>query len=636
MSEPQALPTTFADLGLPDPLLRALGDVGYETPTPIQAATLPVLLGGQDLLGHAPTGTGKTAAFALPALARLDTSRGGVSVLVLTPTRELAIQVAEAFVSYASHLRDFRVVPIYGGQDYTTQIRQLKRGVQVVVGTPGRIMDHLRRGTLDLGALQTLVLDEADEMLRMGFIDDVDWILEQTPTSRQTALFSATMPKQIARIARKHLRNPAEISIEGKRETAAAIRQRFWMVSGMQKLDALTRILEVERFDGMLIFVRTRTLTAELADKLGARGFATAAINGDMPQKQREQTVDKLKRGQIDILVATDVVARGLDVDRISHVVNFDIPYDTEAYVHRIGRTGRAGRNGEAILFVTPRERGLLAAIERATASRIEPMALPSIEAVNERRVQDFTQAISATLDSASLGRLQALVDAFADEHGTPMNRLAAALAHMALGDRPLYVAEERKTAKREKQAATRRERRPTESPRSPLDDYKLGKAAGKPAASTRHATPPPKAARAPGEKKSRPGASIPMERYRVEIGQAHGVSASHLVGAIANEAGIDAAWIGKISIDDQHSTVELPVDMPKPVLRELRKAWVLGRQLGIARADAAPGKPMQQEKSGAGERPPKRKPIAASARTAGKTHRKGPGAAGKSARKQR
>ena len=668
MSEPQASASSFTDFALPQPLLQALAHVGYERPTPIQAQTLPALIDGRDLLGHAPTGTGKTAAFALPALARLHEDRStGVRVLVLTPTRELAIQVAEAFTSYASRMPDFRVLPIYGGQDYTTQIRQLKRGVQVVVGTPGRVMDHLRRGTLQLDNLQTLVLDEADEMLRMGFIDDVEWILEQTPAERQTALFSATMPRQIERIASKHLKDPMKISIEGKRETAAAIHQRVWVVSGMQKLDALTRILEVERFDGMLIFVRTRTLTTELADKLGARGFAAAAINGDMVQKQREQTVEKLKRGSIDILVATDVVARGLDVDRISHVINYDIPHDTEAYVHRIGRTGRAGRSGEAILFVAPRERGLLGAIERATASKIEPMMLPTIEAVNERRVADFRAAIDATLEAGTLGRLQTLVEAYADENDVPMPRVAAALAQMALGERPLYAVEERKTAKRERKASRdtrepqRRERAPVAA--NPRTDPSAPSA---PLASTASTDTPERVRdRQPSSRESRPASreprpknTVPMEGFRVEIGSAHGVQAGHLVGAIANEAGIDSAWIGRIRIEEQHSEVELPVDMPKPVLRDLRQAWVLGRRLAISRlSDAGPGDDHTAQRNRAAaaqasERPKHRGPAGSGNKPSGKrtgtgsgpgagtdaagTHRKGPGGAGSKPPKKR
>ncbi|MGD9171544.1 MAG: DEAD/DEAH box helicase, partial [Candidatus Thiodiazotropha sp.] len=370
MSDTNTQLTSFRELNLPNCLLKALDQVGYETPSPIQAQTIPHMLEGRDLLGHAPTGTGKTAAFALPLLSRLDTKQNTIQVLVLTPTRELAIQVAEAFQRYAAHIKGFHVLPVYGGQDYTGQIRQLKRGVHVVVGTPGRVMDHMRKGTLKLDSLQALVLDEADEMLRMGFIDDVEWILEQTPESHQTALFSATMPKEIQHIARHHLNNPREIAIKTRTATADTIRQRYWQVSGLHKLDALTRILEVEVFDAIIIFVRTKTATNELAERLEARGYAAAALNGDMVQKQREQMVDRLKRGTLDILVATDVAARGLDVERISHVINYDIPYDTEAYIHRIGRTGRAGRTGDAILFVAPRERRMLNAIEKATRQK--------------------------------------------------------------------------------------------------------------------------------------------------------------------------------------------------------------------------------------------------------------------------
>jgi ATP-dependent RNA helicase DeaD len=377
MSDTPPPVTSFRDLKLSAPFLAALDEVGYETPSPIQAEAIPCLLDGLDLLGHAPTGTGKTAAFALPLLSRINTGQKQVQVMVLTPTRELAIQVAEAFQRYASHLKGFHVLPIYGGQDYTGQIRQLKRGVHVVVGTPGRVMDHMRKGTLRLDTLQALVLDEADEMLRMGFIDAVEWILEQTPAQRQMALFSATMPKEIERIARRHLRDPREISIKARTATAETIRQRYWLVSGLHKLDALTRILEVEPFEAMLLFVRTKVATTELSVRLQARGYAAEALNGDMAQKQREQMVERMKQGSLDILVATDVAARGLDVDRISHVVNYDIPYDTEAYIHRIGRTGRAGRQGDAILFVAPREQRMLGAIEKATRQKIERLELP-------------------------------------------------------------------------------------------------------------------------------------------------------------------------------------------------------------------------------------------------------------------
>ncbi|VAX13284.1 DEAD-box ATP-dependent RNA helicase DeaD (= CshA), partial [hydrothermal vent metagenome] len=364
---------SFETMGLGAPLLRAVKDAGYEVPSPIQAESIPPLLEGHDLLGQAQTGTGKTAAFALPLLSRIDVNQRDPQLLVLAPTRELAIQVAEAFQTYARYLKNFHVVPIYGGQSYDIQLRQLKRGAHVVVGTPGRVMDHMRRGTLKLKGLQALVLDEADEMLRMGFIDDVKWVLEQTPPTRQIALFSATMPKEVRKVAQQHLNKPIEIKVEQRTATAETIHQRYWPVSGLHKLDALTRILEVENFDAMLVFVRTKTATIELAEKLEARGHAAEALNGDIPQKLRERTVDRLKKGQIDILVATDIVARGLDVKRISHVLNYDIPYDVEAYIHRIGRTGRAGAKGEAILFVAPREKRLLRAIEKTIRQPIEP-----------------------------------------------------------------------------------------------------------------------------------------------------------------------------------------------------------------------------------------------------------------------
>ncbi len=540
----------FSELKLPHALLSVLDELGYETPSPIQARAIPPLLEGHDLLGHAPTGTGKTAAFALPLLARMDSASKQVQALVLTPTRELAIQVAEAFQRYAAHLPGFHVLPIYGGQDYGIQIRQLKRGVQVVVGTPGRIMDHLRRGTLKLGSLQALVLDEADEMLRMGFIDDVEWILEQTPCERQTALFSATMPKEIEKIARRHLQDPRQVSIEAKTATAATIRQRYWLVSGLHKLDALTRILEVEPFDATILFVRTRTATLELAQRLEARGYSAAAINGDMAQKQREQMVEQLKRGDIDILVATDVAARGLDVERISHVINYDIPNDPEAYIHRIGRTGRAGRQGDAILFVSPRERRMLHAIEKATRQKIEPLELPSVEAVNHRRVAAFLQRISDTLAAGELTFMEGLVERYQREHDVPASEIAAALAKMALGDRPLLLE--------------------AEKPRKPRKAGQDKEKAGR--------KPPP--AR---EKRKRP---LPegMERFRIEVGHEHGVKPGNIVGAIANEAGLDGKYIGGIDIRDDHSLVDLPEGMPKEIFQDLKKTRVCNRPLRITR----------------------------------------------------
>jgi ATP-dependent RNA helicase DeaD len=555
----------FNDLGLPNVLLRALNDVGYETPSPIQAQTIPPLLEGHDLLGHAPTGTGKTAAFALPLLARIELNAPHVQALVLTPTRELAIQVAEAFQRYATHLRGFHVLPIYGGQDYSGQIRQLKRGVHVVVGTPGRVMDHMRRKTLKLDGLSTLVLDEADEMLRMGFIDDVQWILEQTPEQRQIALFSATMPKEIQKIAREHLNQPHEISIKAKTATADTIRQRYWLVSGVHKLDALTRILEVEPFAALIIFVRTKTATVELAERLAARGYAAAALNGDMAQKQREHMIERLKSGSLDILVATDVAARGLDVERISHVVNYDIPYDTEAYIHRIGRTGRAGREGDAILFVSPRERRMLGAIEKATRHKIEPLNLPSTEMVNNKRIADFKQRITDILAAGELDFMQSMVDQYQQEHDIPASEIAAALCKMAIGDRPLLLEKDKAPQKRGKEernfAAKDRggNKSKDRAPRKP----KGGKV-----------SPPPEG----------------MERFRIEVGHDDGVKPGNIVGAIANEAGLDAEHIGHIAIQQDHSLVDLPLGMPNEIFHELKRAWVCNKRLQITRLNN-PGK---------------------------------------------
>jgi ATP-dependent RNA helicase DeaD len=432
---------SFRDLALSEPVLRALTDVGYESPSPIQAATIPVLLSGADMLGQAQTGTGKTAAFALPALTRIDLSKHEPQVLVLVPTRELALQVAEAFMKYAAHLAGFHVLPIYGGQSYQPQLNALRRGVHMVVGTPGRVIDHMNRGTLKLSGLSMLVLDEADEMLRMGFVDAVETILEQTPPQRQVALFSATLPAPIRRIAAKHLRSPVEITIKSKTSTATNIRQRYWVVSGIHKLDALTRILEAETFDGMLVFTRTKQATVELAEKLEARGFAAAPLNGDIPQPQRERTVARLKAGQIDIVVATDVAARGLDVERIGHVVNYDVPYDTESYVHRIGRTGRAGRNGEAILFIAPRERSMLRAIERATRQVIEPMNLPTVDAVNALRIAKFKQRITEAVGQPDAVALRPVLEQLEIESGLPLIDIAAALASLSQGTAPLLLA---------------------------------------------------------------------------------------------------------------------------------------------------------------------------------------------------
>ena len=590
MTQPENKSKHFSDFALPATLLRAVQAVGYEIPTPIQSNTIPPLLEGHDVLGHAPTGTGKTAAFALPLLARLDIKSNVVQTIVLTPTRELAIQVAEAFTRYATHIPELRILPIYGGQEYGGQVRQLKRGVQVVVGTPGRVMDHMRRGTLKLDKLSALVLDEADEMLRMGFIDDVEWILEQAPDTRQMALFSATMPKQIKRIASRHLNNPIEISVEGPKKSASTIRQRFWMVSGLHKLDALTRILEVERFDAILVFVRTRTATVELAERLSARGFSTAAMNGDMAQSQREQMVDKLKSGKLDILVATDVVARGLDVDRISHVVNYDIPYDTEAYIHRIGRTGRAGRSGEAILFVTPREQRLLHSIEKATRQKIDKLELPTVEMVNNRRIADFKQGISDTLAKGQLSFLQQLINEYVNEHDVPAERVAAALAELCLRGQSLQLKEDKhagKSAKNKQKKDKGPRKRVNTAMEQRVTDAVLSGAADRPPKHEK--TNSRSAERQRTSPTKQHSNAVQMEAFRVEVGANHNVKPSNLVGAIANEAGLDSEFIGHIRINEDHSIVELPEGMPKFLLKDLKRVWVCNQRLDISRvADGA------------------------------------------------
>jgi len=575
--------TAFKQLALSKPILKALDEIGYETPSPIQAETIPLLLAGRDVLGQAQTGTGKTAAFALPLISNLDIKQKDPQVLVLVPTRELAIQVAEAFQKYARHLKGFHVLPVYGGQDYRGQIHALKRGVHIVVGTPGRVMDHMRRGTLKLDRLSALVLDEADEMLRMGFIDDVEWVLEQTPAERQIALFSATMPQQIRRIATRHLSDPVQVTIKVKTATADTIRQRFWPVSGVHKLDALTRILEAETFDAMLIFVRTKTSTLELAEKLQARGYDAAALNGDIPQKQRERTIQQLKQGKLDILVATDVAARGLDVERISHVVNYDIPYDTEAYIHRIGRTGRAGRHGDAILFVAPRERRMLAAIEKATRKKIDLMELPSTELINDKRIARFKQRITDTLANDDLGLFTELIEQYQMEHNVPALEISAALAQLLQGDTPLLL-------KHKPQAKTKFQR----------DD----------------GSRPPR--KKPAGKQRAKGKSAALEdgmlRYRIAVGHNHKVKPANIVGAIANEAGIDSQNIGRIDIFDDHSLIDLPKGMPKAIFNDLKTVRVSGHPMKISLSgqEENTGKP-----SGATKKPARKKIRARDKKTA-------------------
>ncbi len=684
---------TFRDLGLSEHLLKSLDELGYEQPTPIQAACIPLLQSGQDLIGQAQTGTGKTAAFALPLLSGLDLNLRKPQVLVLAPTRELAIQVAEAFQRYAKHLPGFQVLPIYGGQSYGPQLQALRRGVHVVVGTPGRVIDHLDKTTLDLSSLKTLVLDEGDEMLRMGFIDDVESVLKRTPENRQVALFSATMPTPIRRIAQTYLRNPQEIAIEAKTRTADNIRQRFWQVSGLHKLDALTRILEAEPFDAMIVFARTKLATDELAQKLQARGFSAAAINGDVQQAQRERTIQQLKDGKIDILIATDVAARGLDVDRISHVINYDVPYDTESYVHRIGRTGRAGRSGEAILFIAPRERNLLRSIERATRQPISQMELPTVEAINDVRIAKFKQQITDTLEGGDLGMFQRLIEDYEQANNVPAIEIAAALAKMFRGDTPLLLEPakhqprfERIPDERPHGARADRGERPTRfEGRSAAPQSRDSHAAQAPRSHDAHATHaprshdshdahathamhaprPPRAedndaprierfeAR-PRKERSDHTPDAGLETFRIEVGYDDGVKPGNIVGAIANEAGLEARHIGRIEIFEDHALVDLPSGMPADVLGHLKTVWCAGQQLRITRdgesPDTAGRKPSKPRPAGPGgpgsfaprdrgEGPgrfPPKKPFAAKrdfkdkpfgqGKPKPKPHRKGPG----------
>ncbi|MEN8581565.1 DEAD/DEAH box helicase [Burkholderia sp. RS01] len=539
----------FADLGIDGRVLAALQDVGYEKPSPIQAATIPLLLEGRDVVGLAQTGTGKTAAFAVPALSRLaelhdlNGPSRKTQALVLAPTRELALQVAEAFTSYAKHIDDFTVLPVYGGSAYGPQLSGLRRGAQVVVGTPGRVIDHIAKGSLDLSELQYLVLDEADEMLRMGFAEDVEQIFQQTPSDRQVALFSATMPSQIRRMSKQYLNNPAEISVKSKTTTGANTRQRYLQVMGPHKLDALTRILEVEEFDGVIAFVRTKMATEDLADKLRSRGFQAAAINGDIPQQQRERTVEALKEGRIDILVATDVAARGLDVERISHVINYDIPHDTESYVHRIGRTGRAGRSGDAVLFMTPREKYLLRSIEKATRQPVEQMHLPTAETVNTLRLGKFAERITETLESEDVAAFRDLIASYEEEHNVPAAEIAAALAVMAQGGQPLLVKELPAAPEFQK----RERSKDGFGSRGPTRTLTEGNAT-----------------------------------YRIAVGRRQRVMPGSIVGAIANEGGISSAQIGGIDIRSDHSLVELPADLSADQLKALSRTRIGGELIHL------------------------------------------------------
>ncbi len=583
---------SFSDMGLAAPLLLAVSDAGYEIPTPIQQEMIPHMLAGKNVVGQAQTGTGKTAAFALPLLNRLQQDKTkSPQILVLAPTRELAIQVAEAFEAYGKHLKDFRVLPIFGGQDYTIQLKQLHRGVQVVVGTPGRVMDHIRRGTLKTETIHSLVLDEADEMLKMGFLEDVKWILEQLPGRKQTALFSATMPKTIRDIAQKYLQDPVEITIRSKTVTAQTVNQRCLITNGLAaKLSALSRILEAETFDGILVFVRTKIQTVELAEQLVALGYAAAPLNGDIQQSQRLRTVDQLKAKKIDILVATDVAARGLDVERISHVINYDIPFDTEAYIHRIGRTGRAGRSGEAILFINGRERSMLKSIEQATRQKIQMVDLPSTAAINKKRIDSFKEKITTALQGET-SFYRTLVNEYLNENQVLPEQLAAALALLAQGGRQLLLEEQKLPS-----MAVPEQRYSSTSPR----------VKARPAGRASNVQLPPEEG---------------MERFRIELGSEHGLKPANIVGAIANEADINSRHIGRIAIYDSYSTVDLPCGMPDDILQVLHRSRVGSKTLRIQRL----GADIETPQAPAGRRKPERFNAASAGKSRKKAVHSGP-----------
>jgi ATP-dependent RNA helicase DeaD len=630
----------FRKLSLSEPIMQAIEHAGYTTPTPIQEQTIPLLLEGRDLVGQAQTGSGKTGAFALPLLQRIDLNVNQPQVLVLVPTRELAIQVAAAFENYAARMSQLRVIAIYGGAAYQPQFTQLRRGVHVVVGTPGRIMDHMNRGSLNLGALKCLVLDEADEMLRMGFAESVEWVLTQLPQERQIALFSATMPEPIRRIAQQHLRNPAEVTIRQKTATADTIRQRFLVVGHHQKEQALARILEGEPVDGAIVFVKMKSTTEPLAEFLSQRGYKAAALNGDIAQAQRERIIEQLKSGRLDIVVATDVAARGLDVQRISHVFNYDLPGDSEAYVHRIGRTGRAGRSGEAILFVHPKAQRMLKSLEYATRQKIEPMDLPTNRQINKQRVARFHGQITEHVTNPLAESMGSLIEQYRRENpDVSIEQLMAALAVMANGGLSLLTREELKQEAffENRSRESRDGRGPRRDVRGPSGDFggrgprdRFGADRGRPgriderdgsrqrSPGTRPDGPPRQEKsgprdqagfeRAPGNqppfgedrramieqrfsddrrsRRSRPG-DEDKETYRIEVGHNHQVRPGNIVGAIANEAGIDSAQIGRIEIFDDFSTVDLPQGMPSEVFNALKKVWVSGQQLRLSRADA-------------------------------------------------
>ncbi|HAU14472.1 MAG: ATP-dependent RNA helicase [Pseudomonadales bacterium] len=573
--------TSFETLGMPDFVLKTLSELGYESPSPIQAASIPVFMSGADLIGQAQTGTGKTAAFALPVLAQLDDALHKPQALILTPTRELAIQVAEAFQRYARYRKGFRIAPIYGGQDFRPQLKLLKQGVQVVVGTPGRLLDHLRRGTLDISEVKTLVLDEADEMLRMGFIDDVEDILSHCSGEQQTALFSATMPAPIKRIADKYLTEPQHVHIQAKTATVERIDQSYWLVDGRQKPEALRRYLETRNFDAVIVFVRTRENANEVAEKVNAWGYRAEAIHGAISQSQREKTINGLKKSRFDILVATDVAARGLDVDRFSHVVNYDIPHDSESYVHRIGRTGRAGRSGETVLFVTHRENRLLKLIERHTKQKIERAHIPNNDVVLQQRVERFKQQVAEQAAKAPSALIQSVVEQCCHDLEIEPELLAGVLINMLHAEHPLEPKEEIKQARersdsdgKPRRGELRNDEAPIATAPNPLQDFP----------------------------------DVEMERFRIEVGRRGGVTPRDIVGAIANEAGIESNYIGDIILRNEFSTIDLPSGMPKELFNQMKKIRVRGAPIRITRygkeapEQAAAGSGRPKRDAGKGE----------------------------------
>ncbi len=582
LSKKPAQEDRFIDLPLSSEVQAAVQNSGYDKPTAVQAQIIPHMLEGRDVLAQSQTGTGKTAAFALPILSRLEIGRRQPpQVLVLAPTRELAIQVTNSFSTYGACMSDFAVAAIYGGQDYEPQLRQLRRGVHVVVGTPGRVIDHIRRGTLDLSGIQCLVLDEADEMLNMGFLEDVQFVLEQVPQKRQIALFSATLPGPIRDIADRYLNDPVKIMIKNKTMTAESIRQRALFVEPRNKIDVLTRILEFEETDGVIVFTKTKAATMTVAEQLSRTGLSAIALNGDMPQSVRERTIERLKAGQLNILVATDVAARGLDVSRISHVFNFDLPHDSQSYIHRVGRTGRAGRSGEAIIFLSNAQRGKLRLIEKATNQPIEVVQPPTTDDINAMRVKRFKHRIDQVTGARDLSMFKELIAEYAEESGKPLEMIAAALAQIGQQGRPFLLKDQpnRKQRDRSETGAARSGRNHVErNGRERFDRNDSGSfeqrrsQRGNGRADAQHTGPP------------EPG----MNRYRIEVGRDDGVKPGNIVGAIANEAGIDGEFIGPIRIHDSYSTIDLPEGMPRDIYQTLQHTWVAGKQLQLSDASDA------------------------------------------------